>query len=213
MTISSALMTRLWAASETIQKLLPQVLQETDMDILRGWEGAGATAYFSVFDDMILREKETFFFHGRNRRPPLDNVNAMLSFCVQPLGNDCASALESVGLDAYVGFLHRGKPGRTSLAQDLMEELRPCLADRFVLTLINNRVVAGDDFLQSESGAIQLTEQGRRKFLKVGRNGNRKSLPILFGGKIPGVWFPMQALLLARYLREDTDEYPPFLWK
>ena len=203
------------AASETIQKLLPQVLQETDMDILRGWEGAGATAYFSVFDDMILREKETFFFHGRNRRPPLDNVNAMLSFAYSLLGNDCASALESVGLDAYVGFLHRDRPGRTSLAQDLMEELRPCLADRFVLTLINNRVVAGDDFLQSESGAIQLTEQGRRKFLKSWQERKQEIITHPFlEEKIPWGLVPyVQALLLARYLREDTDEYPPFLWK
>ena len=203
------------AASETIQKLLPQVLQETDMDILRGWEGAGATAYFSVFDDMILREKETFFFHGRNRRPPLDNVNAMLSFAYSLLGNDCASALESVGLDAYVGFLHRDRPGRTSLAQDLMEELRPCLADRFVLTLINNRVVAGDDFLQSESGAIQLTEQGRRKFLKSWQERKQEIITHPFLEEtIPWGLVPyVQALLLARYLREDTDEYPPFLWK
>ena len=203
------------AASETIQKLLPQVLQETDMDILRGWEGAGATAYFSVFDDMILREKETFFFHGRNRRPPLDNVNAMLSFAYSLLGNDCASALESVGLDAYVGFLHRDRPGRTSLAQDLMEELRPCLADRFVLTLINNRVVAGDDFLQSESGAIQLTEQGRRKFLKSWQERKQEIITHPFyDNKIPCGLVPyVQALLLARNLREDTDEYPPFLWK
>lgn len=203
------------ASSETIQKLLPQVLQETDMDTLRGWEGAGATAYFSVFDDMILREKETFFFHGRNRRPPLDNVNAMLSFAYSLLGNDCASALESVGLDAYVGFLHRDRPGRTSLAQDLMEELRPCLADRFVLTLINNRVVAGDDFLQSESGAIQLSEQGRRKFLKSWQERKQEIITHPFlEEKIPWGLVPyVQALLLARYLREDTDEYPPFLWK
>lgn len=203
------------AASETIQKLLPQVLQETDMDTLRGWEGAGATAYFSVFDDMILREKEIFFFHGRNRRPPLDNVNAMLSFAYSLLSNDCASALESVGLDAYVGFLHRDRPGRTSLAQDLMEELRPCLADRFVLTLINNRVVAGDDFLQSESGAIQLSDQGRRKFLKSWQERKQEIITHPFlEEKIPWGLVPyVQALLLARYLREDMDEYPPFLWK
>ena len=109
------------SASETIQKLLPNVLQETDLEALRGLEGAGATAYFSVFDDMILREKEYFYFHGRNRRPPLDAINAMLSFAYNLLSNECASALESAGLDAYVGFLHRVRPGRSSLALDLME--------------------------------------------------------------------------------------------
>ncbi len=202
-------------ASKTIRNLLPQILQVTDMDTLRGLEGAGAAAYFGMFDDMILREKEHFFFHGRNRRPPLDNVNAMLSFAYSLLGNDCASALESVGLDSYVGFMHRDRPGRTSLALDLMEELRPCLADRFVLTLINNRVVTSNDFLQSESGAVQLSEQGRRKFLKSWQERKQEAITHPFlEEKIPWGLVPyMQALLLARYLREDTDEYPPFLWK
>lgn len=203
------------SASETIQKLLPQVLRETDLDTLRGWEGAGATAYFSVFDAMILREKENFYFHGRNRRPPLDNVNALLSFAYSLLGNDCASALESVGLDCYVGFLHRDRPGRTSLALDLMEELRPCLADRFVLTLINNRMIAGNDFRQSESDAVELTDQGRRKFLKSWQERKQETIthPFLEEKIVWGLVPYMQALLLARYLREDMDEYPPFLWK
>ena len=115
---------------------------------------------------MILREKASFYFHGRNRRPPLDNVNAMLSFAYGLLANDCASALESVGLDAYVGFLHRDRPGRVSLALDLMEELRPCMADRFVLTMINNRVMTPDDFDESENGAVRMSDDARRKFLK-----------------------------------------------
>ncbi len=206
---------RFQAASETIQKLLPQVLQEANLETLRGLEGAGATAYFSVFDDMILREKENFYFHSRNRRPPLDNINAMLSFAYSLLGNECASALESVGLDAYVGFLHRDRPGRNSLALDLMEELRPCLADRFVLTLVNNRMVTGSDFFQSESGAVQLSEQGRRKFLKGWQERKQETISHPFleekisWGLVPYV----QALLLARYLREDLDEYPSFLWK
>ena len=203
------------AASQTIQKLLPQVLKETNMETLRGWEGAGATAYFGVFDDMILREKETFFFHGRNRRPPLDNVNAMLSFAYSLLGNDCASALESVGLDAYVGFMHTDRPGRESLALDLLEELRPCLADRFVLTLINNQKVSAGDFVKSESGAVRMTDQGRRNFLKNWQE--RKQVLIThpyLEEKIPWGLVPyIQALLLARYLRDDLDAYPPFLWK
>lgn len=202
-------------ASELIKNLMSDVLKEQSLDHLRGLEGVGATAYFGVLDDMILRDKETFFFHERNRRPPLDNVNAMLSFAYSLLGNDCASALESVGLDAYVGFLHRDRPGRTSLALDLMEELRPCMADRFVLTMINNRVVAPRDFETSESGAIRMTSEARKKFLK---NWQEKKQEVIthpyLEEKIPWGLVPyIQALLLARYLRGDLDEYPPFLWK
>lgn len=129
------------AASRQINDLMPQVRQVNAPDELRGLEGVGANAYFKAFDQMILGDKETFFFHGRSRRPPLDAVNAMLSFAYSLLAHDCASALESVGLDSYVGFLHRDRPGRTSLALDLMEELRPCMADRFVLTLIDRKSV------------------------------------------------------------------------
>lgn len=143
----------------TIHKdLLPRILDVADLESLRGLEGAAANGYFGIFDQMILRQKEDFYFHERNRRPPLDNVNAMLSFTYSLLANDCASALESVGLDAYVGFLHRDRPGRTSLALDLMEELRPCMADRFVLTAINNRQLNASDFEKSESGATRMTD-------------------------------------------------------
>ena len=130
----------------TIRGIMSQVPEADSTDSVRGLEGAAASVYFEVFDDMILRNKETFFFKSRNRRPPTDNVNAMLSFAYSLLARNCASALESVGLDAYVGFMHRDRPGRTSLALDIMEELRPCLADRFVLTLINNNVMQADDF-------------------------------------------------------------------
>lgn len=132
---------RLAEVSAQLQGLLPQIAAETSLESLRGLEGSGATAYFGVLDEMILREKETFFFHERSRRPPLDAFNALLSFAYSLLAHDCASALESVGLDAYVGFLHRDRPGRESLALDLMEELRACMADRFVLTIVNNRVL------------------------------------------------------------------------
>ena len=206
---------RFVGVSKTLQGLLPLVSEESSLESLRGLEGTGATAYFSVFEDMILRDKETFFFRGRNRRPPMDPVNAMLSFAYTLLNNSCASALESVGLDAYVGFLHRDRPGRTSLASDLMEELRPCFADRFVLTLINNRVVRGDDFRQSESGAVLLTDEGRRKFLKAWQERKQEEIrhPFL-EEKLPWGLVPyVQALLLARYIREDLDAYPPFLWK
>ncbi len=202
-------------ASQRIKDLLPAVLAESSLDSLRGLEGAAATAYFHVLDDMILSNKEEFFFHGRTRRPPLDPFNAMLSFAYGLLANDCASALEGVGLDAYVGFLHRDRPGRASLALDLMEELRPCLADRFVLTLINNRVVKPSDFQHREGGAVLLTDEARRAFLKAWQERKREVIthPYL-GEKLPWGLVPyIQALLLSRYIRGDLDAYPPFLWK
>jgi len=206
---------KLTSASQRIYELLPQVRSAASPEELRGLEGVGATIYFSVFDDMILGEKGTFFFHGRSRRPPLDPVNAMLSFAYSLLANDCASALESVGLDSYVGFLHRDRPGRVSLALDLVEELRPCMADRFVLTLINNRVFKSSDFLYMENGAVLLTDEGRKTFLKNWQEKKKETLthPYL-GEKLPWGMIPyVQTLLLARYLRGDLDAYPPFLWK
>lgn len=206
---------RLSEASRQIHALLPQVREETSLERLRGLEGVGANAYFGVLDDMILRDKDIFFFRGRNRRPPLDAMNALLSFAYSLLAHDCASALESVGLDSYVGFLHRDRPGRTSLALDLMEELRPCMADRFVLTLINNRMIHADDFHQTESGTVLLTDAGRRIFIKSWQEKKKETLTHpyldekLQWGMIPYV----QALLLARHLRGDLDAYPPFLWK
>lgn len=202
-------------ASSSIKALLPQLLETTALDTLRGLEGLAAVSYFGVYDHMILSGKDNFFFHGRSRRPPLDRVNAMLSFAYSLLAYDCASALESVGLDSYVGFLHRDRPGRSSLAMDLMEELRPCMADRFVLTLINNRMVRPEDFTIQDSGAVLLTDNGRKKFLSAWQERKRDTLthPYLgekmFWGMIPYI----QALLLARFIRGDLDSYPPFLWK
>ena len=201
--------------STTLKEAMDNVMETTDLDTLRGLEGSAATAYFSVYDDMILRNKDAFYFHGRNRRPPLDNVNAMLSFTYSLLSNDCASALESVGLDSYVGFMHRDRPGRNSLALDLVEELRPCIADRFVLTLINNQIMNADDFVTEESGAVRFTENGRRKLLKKWQEHKQENIthPYL-KEKIPWGLVPyVQALLLARYIRGDLDEYPPLLWK
>lgn len=205
----------LQSVSSHLKDYLPQILDVSDSETLRGLEGVSAAEYFSIFDSMILRQKESFYFHGRNRRPPLDNVNAMLSFAYSLLANDCTSALESVGLDAYVGFLHRDRPGRTSLSLDLMEELRPCMADRFVLTMINNQVITPDDFIREESGAVRMTDDGRKKFLKHWQERKTDTIthPYL-EEKIPWGLVPyVQALLLARYLRGDTDAYPPFLWK
>lgn len=198
-----------------IKELLPLVEEETSMESLRGEEGSGAQAYFDVFPEMILQNQKDFSFDGRNRRPPQDRVNALLSFTYAILGNDYTAALECVGLDPYVGFMHRDRPGRTSLALDLMEELRPCLADRFVLSLINNRLMQADDFEVTDSGAVLLTREGRKKFLQKCQERKREQIvhPYL-KEKIEWGMVPYaQALLLARYLRGDLDEYPPFLWK
>ncbi len=206
---------RFATSSAQLRELLPAILDAPDVDTLRGMEGAAASIYFGCFDDMILGDKDSFFYHGRSRRPPLDNVNALLSFVYTLLGNDCASALESVGLDAYVGFLHRDRPGRTSMAQDMLEELRPCWADRFVLTLINNRIVSNKDFQRQEDGAVLLCDEARRTVLRQWQA--RKKEPIqhpFLKEKLPWGLVPyVQALLLARCVRGDLEAYPPFLWK
>jgi len=202
-------------ASLKLKELLPAVLEESSLESLRELEGVGASTYYGVMDDMILNNKETFFFRERSRRPPLDPLNALLSFAYSLLAHDCASALESVGLDAYVGFLHRDRSGRESLALDLMEELRPCMADRFVLTLINNRILSAGDFEKSETGVVLLTDDGRRAFLKNWQAKKKETIthPFLNEKMQWGLVPYIQALLLARYLRGDLDEYPPFLWK
>ncbi len=202
-------------ASKQLKEMLPAISEETSIKSLRGLEGAAATVYFNVFDEMILRNKDVFSFKTRSRRPPLDPVNALLSFVYMLIGHDCASALEAVGLDSYVGFLHTDRSGRTSLALDLMEELRPCYGDRFVLTLLNNRVVTPDDFRTQESGAVYLTEEARKTVLSQWQQKKRETIthPYL-GDKLPWGLVPyVQALLLARYLRDDLDAYPSFLWK
>ena len=201
--------------SARMHALLPQVQEETSLDSLRGIEGAGAVGYFSIFDQMILGDREVFHFQSRSRRPPLDPVNALLSFAYALLANECAAALESAGLDAYVGFLHRDRPGRSSLALDLMEELRPCVADRFVLTIINNRLFKKKDFLYRENGGVYLSDDARRSFLQRWQERKKDTIthPYL-GEKMSWGLIPwIQALLLARYLRGDLDMYPAFLWK
>lgn len=206
---------RFAAVSAQLQDLLPQIAEETSTDSLRGLEGRGAASYFGVLDEMILQGKETFYFHERSRRPPLDAFNAMLSFAYSLLAHDCASSLESVGLDAYVGYLHTDRPGRESLALDLMEELRPCFADRFVLTLVNNRVMRSSDFEFREGGAVLLTDAGRRTFLQKWQERKKEVITHPFlEEKLPWGLIPyIQSMLLARYLRGDLDAYPPFLWK
>ena len=182
----------LTASASHLKELLPQIAAAASLEHLRGLEGAGATLYFGQFDQLILGEKPLFSYQSRSRRPPRDPVNALLSFVYSLLSHDCASALESVGLDSYVGFLHRDRPGRASLALDLMEELRPCMADRFVLTLINNRIVGRQDFDFLENGAVFLSDSGRRAVLKRWQERKKESLthPYLQESSL-GDWFPI----------------------
>ena len=202
-------------SSEKLRELSNSVLSIGAVESARGIEGVAATIYFDCFNEMILNEKESFYFHVRSRRPPMDRVNALLSYAYSLLSHDCASALEAVGLDAYVGFLHTDRPGRASLALDLMEELRACFADRFVLSLINNRVVSPSQFAIRESGAVLLDDEGRRAFLKQWQRKKQDEIAHPFlNERIPWGLVPhVQALLLARYVRGDLDAYPPFLWK
>ncbi|PFL13159.1 subtype I-C CRISPR-associated endonuclease Cas1 [Bacillus cereus] len=201
--------------SQHLSSIILEVRECEDLERLRGLEGQAAASYNKLFNQMILQQKEDFYFNRRSRRPPLDNVNAMLSFAYTLLANDMTSALEGVGLDAYVGFLHRDRPGRVSLALDTMEELRGVYADKFVLSLINKKVINKGDFLKKENGAVIMTDEARKKFLAAWQNKKLEKIthPYL-GEKIPWGLVPhAQALLLARYLRNDLDEYPPFLWK
>ena len=182
---------------------------------LRGYEGEAASIYFGVFDQMILQQKKDFIFTGRNRRPPLDPVNAMLSFVYTLLTNMVTSALESVGLDPYVGYLHVDRPGRASLSLDLVEELRAVMADRFVLSLINRKMVTGKNFSRQENGAILMDDELRKRVLMEWQNRKKEMIthPYLQEKVEWGMVPYVQALLLARYLRGDLDGYPVFLWK
>ena len=200
--------------SAFLQNSCREVMQTSDLEALRGVEGKAAVSYFSAFDDMILKQKEDFFFTERNRRPPLDNMNCLLSFLYALLMNDVGAAVEGVGLDSYVGFLHRDRPGRQSLALDLMEELRP-LADRTAFSMVNTKKINGKDFRLEEGGAVYLTDDGRKKIIEAWHAHKEGMMTHPFleekikWGLVPHV----QALLLARYLRGDLDAYPPFLWK
>ncbi|MBS6646513.1 MAG: type I-C CRISPR-associated endonuclease Cas1 [Clostridiaceae bacterium] len=202
-------------ASGFLQKSLANIEKCSDMEQLRGFEGEAASIYFGVFDQLILQQKKDFVFSGRNKRPPMDNVNAMLSFVYTLLTNMIASSLETVGLDPYVGFMHTDRPGRVSLALDLIEELRPVLADRFVLTLINKKMITGKDFTRKEDGAVLISDKARKNVLVEWQNKKKEIIthPYL-GEKVEWGMIPfVQSMLLARYLRGDIDEYPPFFWK
>ena len=203
------------SASKMLKDDAIRVQKSQSKEQLRGYEGEAASVYFSVFDERILQQKKDFVFSDRNRRPPTDNVNAMLSFVYTLLTNNIASALETVGLDPYVGMMHTDRPGRASLALDMIEELRPVLADRFVLSLINKKVVNVKDFIKKENGAVLMKDDARKKFLSEWQNRKKETLthPYLKEKMEWGMVPYVQAMLLARHLRGDLDAYPPFLWK
>lgn len=206
---------RIAARCSELARYLCDARSAESVESLMGIEGAAARSYFDVFNELIVAQKDEFGFNGRSRRPPLDRVNAMLSFGYSLLSGSYASALEGVGLDAYVGYLHADRPGRTSLALDMVEELRSVFVDRLVLSCINRRVVGPDDFDMSQNGAVRLNGEGRKAFLRAWQKKKQDVIrhPYL-EEKVPWGLVPhVQAMLLARCMRGDLDGYPPFLWK
>jgi CRISPR-associated protein Cas1 len=203
------------AAESRLTDIARRAQKPQGVDGLRGLEGEAGLVYFSVFDHLLRGDRSAFRFTQRSRRPPLDPVNTLLSFVYAVLAHDCRSALETVGLDPQVGFLHRDRPGRASLALDLMEEFRPAIADRLVLTLVNRRQVAGDGFRHMENGAVTMDDDTRRAVLTAWNERKREELrhPFLNETTTVGLLWLVQAQLLARHLRGDLDAYPPFLWK
>lgn len=201
--------------SEFLTSAIKSVVSAGDIDSLRGIEGEAAQVYFSVFNEMILQQNEHFVFNGRSRRPPLDRVNALMSFAYSLSTSMCSSALTCVGLDPYVGFMHTDRPGRCSLALDLVEEFRAVMCDRFVLMLINKRIISPDHFEEREDSAVLLNDKGRKIFITQWQNRKKEEVthPFLKEKVEWGLLPYTQALLLARYIRGDLDEYPPLMWK
>ncbi|GGJ23380.1 CRISPR-associated endonuclease Cas1 [Paenibacillus hunanensis] len=202
-------------AAQALKRLSLSVLKMPTGNTIRGAEGKAAKIYFGAMNELILADREVFQMKTRNRRPPLDPLNALLSFLYTLLRIDVHSALETVGLDPAVGFLHRDRPGRASLALDVMEELRPYLADRLVLSLINRRQLSAKSFIYKENGAVLLKDEARKEVLAAWQKRKQEEITHPFlGEKIALGLLPYaQALLLARYIRGDLDSYPPFLWK
>lgn len=201
--------------SARLLKYIQKELQKDNLNKLRGIEGDAAHQYFNVFDELIIQNKDSFVFSGRNRRPPTDPVNCLLSFVYTLLVHDVRSALESVGLDPAVGFLHRDRPGRPGLALDMMEEFRPFFADRLVLSMINRGQVKSEGFITKESGAVHMDDDTRKAVLTTYQKRKQENLihPFLNEKVQIGNIFFIQALLLARFIRGDLDGYPPFIWK
>ena len=206
---------RVKTAENFLQNSLDLIQKSQSKDQLRGYEGEAASIYFGVFDQLILQQKKDFSFQGRNKRPPQDPINALLSFVYTLLTNTITSALESVGLDPYIGYLHTDRPGRVSLSLDMIEELRAVLADRFVLSLINKKMVTKKNFSKKENGAVLMDDDLRRKVLTEWQNKKKEVIthPYLKEKVEWGMVPYVQAMLLARHLRGDLDGYPVFLWK
>lgn len=202
-------------AADRLARLLRDIEAESSLDAVRGFEGEAARTYFGVFDHLIKAQKDDFAFNGRSRRPPLDNVNSLLSFLYTLLFHDAASAAEVIGLDPAVGFLHRDKPGRLGLALDLMEEFRPFFGDRLVLSLINKKQLKASGFERSESGAVLMDEETRKTVLAAYQKRKQEEIthPFLEEKTTVGLLVHLQARLLARHLRGELDAYPPFFWK
>lgn len=202
-------------AAGRLARVLTALEKADTVDAVRGFEGEAASVYFSVFDYLITVSKEAFFFRERNRRPPLDNINALLSFLYTLLVHDIEGALEAVGLDPAVGFLHRDRPGRPGLALDMMEELRPVLADRLTLSLVNRRQVQVDGFRKTESGAVAMEDATRKEVLVAWQKRKQEEIQHPFlGERIElGLLPHVQALLLARHIRGDLDGYPAYFWR
>ena len=180
---------------------------------LRGLEGEAAATYFGIFNELLVPSNPHFEIASRNRRPPLDPMNALLSFLYTLLGHDCRGACEQVGLDPQIGFLHEIRPGRMSLALDLMEEFRAVLADRLALSLVNLKQIEAKDFVKTESGAVVMKDEARKTVLAAWQKRKQTvAVHPFLGDKVPIGLFPhLQALLLARHLRGDLDAYPPFI--
>lgn len=202
-------------ATRRLARIMEDLRRRLPLDAVRGSEGEAARKYFDVFDHLVTAQKEEFFFHERSRRPPLDNMNSLLSFLYSLLAHDVASALEAVGLDPAVGYLHRDRPGRPGLALDLMEEFRSFLADRTALSLVNRQQVKGKGFRKTETGAVVMDEDTRKEVLLAYQKRKQEEIQHPFlGEKVAVGLLPhIQAMLLARHLRGDLDGYPPFLWK
>lgn len=202
-------------AERRLTDVARRTLAAADVGLLRGLEGEAAQVYFGCFNHLLRNVDPAFVFGGRSRRPPLDRINALLSFLYAMLGHDCRSALEAHGLDPQVGFLHADRPGRASLALDLMEELRPVLADRLVLSLVNRRQLAPGDFIIEDAGGVRLTDEARKRVLVAWQERKRDELTHPFLGETTplGLVAHVQAQLLARHLRGDLDGYPGFIWK
>ncbi len=206
---------RLGLAAGHHARIMKKLGREVSLDTLRGMEGEAARIYFDVFDHLVLKQKDDFFFKQRSRRPPLDKLNALLSFIYMLLTHDAASALEGVGLDPAVGFLHRDRPGRPGLALDIMEEFRPFLADRLALSLVNRQQIKGKGFCRTETGAVEMDDKTRKEVLVSYQRRKQEEVehPFLEEKVSVGLLLHCQAMLLARYLRGDLDAYPPFITK